>query len=81
MGILKGKKYTTSKESKQYEENNEVDPFPRDTYIDARLIQDGNIITAKGYAFTDFALQIWDWFNLYEYDAEKEEYKNQFTPT
>lgn len=80
MGILKGIKYTTSRESKQYEENNEVDPFPRDTYVDARVIQDGNIITAKGYAFTDFALQIWDWFNLYEYDAEKEEYKNQFTP-
>jgi len=31
--------------------------------------------------FADFALQIWDWFNLYEYDAEKEEYKKQFTPT
>jgi putative intracellular protease/amidase len=80
MGILKGIKYTTSKESKQYEEENEIDPFPRDTYVDARVIKDENIITAKGFAFTDFALEIWDWFNLYEYETEKEECKNQFTP-
>jgi putative intracellular protease/amidase len=80
MGILNGKNYTTSKEAQQYEESNLIDPFPRDTFIDARMIQDGNIITAKGFAFTDFAIQIWDWFNLYEYDSEKEECKKLYTP-
>ena len=64
-----------------YEQLNEKDPFPRDTYVETRVIQDGNIITAKGFAFTDFALKIWDWFDLYDHDGEKEELKNQFTPT
>ncbi|MEE9377711.1 MAG: DJ-1/PfpI family protein [Candidatus Lokiarchaeia archaeon] len=79
-GILKGKNYTTSAEPQAYKEKNEVDPFPRETYVKTRLIQDGNIITAQGYAFADFALKIWDWYDLYDYDGEKEELKKQFTP-
>ena len=79
IGILKGRKYTTSQEPKDYKEKNELDPFPRDTYVDTRIVQDGNIITAQGYAFVDFALKIWDWFNVYEYDGEREELKAQFT--
>ena len=78
-GILNGKKYTTSKQPQSYEEINEKDPFPRESYLETRVIQDGNIITAKGYAFTDFALIIWDWFNLFDNEQEKEELKNQFT--
>ena len=80
-GILKSKKYTTSREPQSYEEINEKDPFPRDTYVETRVIQDGNIITAKGFAFTDFALKIWDWFDLYENAEEKDVLKKQFTPT
>ena len=79
-GVLNGKKYTTTKEPQSYEEVNEKDPFPRETYVETRVIQDGNIITAKGYAFSDFALKIWDWYDLYENQGEKEELKNQFTP-
>jgi len=79
-GILKGIKYTTSREPQSYEEINETDPFPRDSYIETRVIQDGNIITAKGYAFTDFALKIWDWYDLYENEEEKEQLKKEFTP-
>lgn len=79
-GVLNGKKYTTTKEPQSYEEINEEDPFPRETYVETRVIQDDNIITAKGYAFSDFALKIWDWFNLYENEQEKEELKNQYTP-
>lgn len=79
-GILNGKKYTTSEEPQSYEEKNEVDPFPRATYVEARVVQDGNIITAKGHAFTDFALKIWDWYNLFENEKEKEDFKKDFTP-
>ncbi|MFW9971073.1 MAG: DJ-1/PfpI family protein [Candidatus Odinarchaeota archaeon] len=80
-GVLDGKKYTTSKEPQSYEEANEKDPFPRKTYVETRVVQDGNIITAKGYAFTDFALQIWDWFNLYDTESERLELKSQYTPS
>ncbi|NVM16628.1 MAG: DJ-1/PfpI family protein [Candidatus Lokiarchaeota archaeon] len=79
-GILNGKKYTTTAEPQSYEEKNEPDPFPRDSYVDLRVIQDGNIITAKGTAFTDFALKIWDWYDLYENEKEKDDLRKEFTP-
>ena len=81
MGFLNSRKYTTSLDPQYFEENNEIDPFPRDTYVDARVVQDDNLITAKWHAFIDFALEISDWFNLYDYDSEKEELKKLLTPT
>ncbi len=45
-GILSGKKYTTTRQPEAYEEENLEDPFPRDTYVETRIVQDGNIITA-----------------------------------
>jgi len=80
-GILNGKKYTTSMQPKEYKEKNESDPFPRDTYVEARMVRDENIFTAKGNAFVDFALEVWDWYQLYEYENEKAECKVGFTPT
>ena len=50
-GILKGKKFTTTVEPSEYSEKNESDPFPRESYVEARMVRDGNIITAKGSAF------------------------------
>ena len=79
-GILKGIKYTTSREPQSYEEINETDPFPRSSYVETRVIQDENIITAKGYAFTDFALKIWDWYDLYDNEKEREDLRKDFTP-
>ena len=78
-GILKGKKYTTSQTPQDYKEANEPDPFPRKTYEEARIVQDGNIITAQGHAFIDFAFKIWDWFNAYEHDEERAELETLFT--
>jgi len=78
--VLNGKKYTTTRQPQSYEEENLEDPFPRDSYVDTRVIRDGNIITAKGYAFTDFALKVWDWYDLYENEKEKEQLKKDFTP-
>lgn len=78
-GILKDKNYTTSQTPQIYEENNDPDPFPRKTYVESRIVQDGNILTAQGHAFIDFALKIWDWFNAYEYEGEREELVTLFT--
>ncbi len=80
IGVLNGIKYTTTAPPESYEEKKEEDPFPRETYIEDRVVQDGNIITAQGHAFVDFALTIWDWFNLYDNEKEKEELKIQFSP-
>ncbi|MFX0030038.1 MAG: DJ-1/PfpI family protein [Candidatus Hermodarchaeota archaeon] len=78
-GILKGRRYTTSQTPEVYKERNEPDPFPRKTYEECRIIQDGNLITAQGHAFIDFAFKIWDWFNAYENDEERMELETLFT--
>ncbi len=80
IGLLKGKKYTTTVSPSEFEEKNKEDPFPRESYVEARIVRDDNLITAKGSAFTDFALEIWDFLNIYEYDNEKEESRVMFTP-
>ncbi|MFX1419372.1 MAG: DJ-1/PfpI family protein [Promethearchaeota archaeon] len=80
-GILDGKKYTTSADPQSYKEENKPDPFPRENYVETRLVLDGNILTAKGYAFSDFALKIWDWFDVYDDEEEKEELRKQFFPS
>ncbi len=81
IGILKGRKYTCTDGPEFYQENNEVDPFPRETYINTRMVREGNIITAIGDAFIDFSLEVWDWFNMYDSDSERDELKKLFTPT
>lgn len=67
-GILENRKFTTS--ATQWTKNHqkffgENDPFPRDNFIDSRVVVDANIITAEGIAFIDFAIEICDWFNLF----------------
>jgi putative intracellular protease/amidase len=78
-GILNGKKYTTSALPESYEEKKQEDPFPRDTYQKKRVIQEDNIITAQGFAFVDFAITIWEWYNLFDDEEEKEEVWKQYT--
>jgi putative intracellular protease/amidase len=79
LGILDDKKFTCSMEPEEYKEKNEEDPFPRSNYIETRVVRDENVITAKGNAFVDFALEIWDYLDLYNYENEKEECKTLFS--
>ena len=79
-GILKGRKFTTTVPPSEYVEKKEKDPFPRETYVDTRMIRDENIITAKGTAFVDFALEVWDYLKMYKYKSEREESRVMFTP-
>ncbi|MGL5354441.1 MAG: DJ-1/PfpI family protein [Clostridium sp.] len=80
-GILANKKYTTpiSEWTQTHIDvfgNN--DPFPRNNYISKRVVQDGNVVTAQGIAFIDFAVEICDWFNLFEDDIEKDTFYRNF---
>ncbi len=79
-GILDRRKYTTTVPPDEYVEKKEEDPFPRETYVETRMVRDENIITAKGSAFVDFALEIWDFLNLYEYENERDESRIMFIP-
>lgn len=73
-GVLDKIKYTTSiiqwtdKHIQYYKES---DPFPRNNFTIERVITDGNIITAQGIGFIDFAVEICDWFCLFENIEDK----------
>lgn len=76
-GILDKVRYTTSALpwsdtlKEKFRENN---PFPVYNYIEERVVRDRNIITAQEIAFVDFAIEICDWFNLFESLDEKKDF-------
>ena len=76
-GILNNVKYTTPAiewTKKHIDVFGEKDPFPRENFVSERVIRDGNIITAQGIAFIDFAIEICDWFNLFESNEERDDF-------
>ncbi|MBL4932156.1 DJ-1/PfpI family protein [Clostridium paridis] len=73
-GILQNAKYTTPVvewTEKHAEVFGEKDPFPRNNFVSERVVRDKNIITAQGTAFVDFAVEICDWFDLFQGEEEK----------
>lgn len=76
-GILNQAKYTTPVvewTKKHIQVFGEKDPFPRDNFVQKRVVRDGNIITAQGIAFIDFAVEICDWFNLFEDQKDRDDF-------
>jgi putative intracellular protease/amidase len=73
-GILEDRNFTTSIVQWQ-EMHREIlgsdDPFPRKGFVNERVVRDGNIITAKGVAFIDFAVEVCDYFGLFKDEAER----------
>ena len=81
-GVLNNVKYTTSiKEwtSELKKIFKEEDPFPRHNFIDERIVRDKNIITAKGIAFIDFAIEVSDVFGYFEDEEDKTLFKKAIT--
>lgn len=64
-GILARHKFTTSCSPEKIAELGVSDPFPRENYIDRRVVRDGHIITAQGRAFVDFAFDIFTYLHVY----------------
>lgn len=76
-GVLDQKKYTTSLtewKDTHRELFKEEDPFPRESFQMARVLTDRNIVTAQGYAFIDFAIEICDWLSLFNTKEEKDDF-------
>lgn len=65
-GLLKGRTYTTS---------SIIPNFSDGIYVNKRLVEDKNLITAKSHAFTDFGLLIGDRMNCIENVDEYNFYK------
>lgn len=78
-GVLNNVKYTTPVgewSKKHIEVFGRNDPFPRENFILERVVRDRNIITAQGTAFIDFAIEICDWFNLFESEEDRNNFSN-----
>ncbi|MDV4151677.1 DJ-1/PfpI family protein [Clostridium sp. AL.422] len=78
-GVLNDVKYTTPivEWNEEYVlRYGEEDPFPRENFILERVVRDKNIITAQGAAFIDFAVEICDWFSLFESEEDKNNFIN-----
>ncbi|SEW00320.1 DJ-1/PfpI family protein [[Clostridium] fimetarium] len=70
-GILDLYKYTTSCSSEKIKSLGYKDPYNRINYVESRTVVDRNLITAKGYAFVDFAMQVCDYLNIFENEEQK----------
>ena len=73
-GILDKVKYTTS--IVEWNETrrstfNEEDPFPRQNFVNKRVVRDRNVITSKGISFVDFGIEVANYFGMFNTDDEK----------
>ncbi len=73
-GILTHRKFTTSCSPAAIAELGIIDPFPRQNYLDRRVVRDGHVITAKGRAFVDFAFEIFAYLGIYQSDPQEQEH-------
>lgn len=72
-GLLKSYRYTTSCSVEKILSLGCTDPFYRPNYVDVRCIKDRNVITAKGYAFVDFAMEVCDALHIFENETQRYE--------
>lgn len=70
-GILQNYQYTTSCSEEKIRSLGCEDPFYRPNYVEARTVCDKNLITAKGYAFVDFAMAVCDYLHIFENEQQK----------
>ncbi|WP_160680510.1 DJ-1/PfpI family protein [Clostridium sp. C8-1-8] len=70
-GILDNHLYTTTLGEDYYKENGLEDQFPRQNYLEQKVVRHENIITAKGRSFIDFGIEILDYFEAFEDVSEK----------
>jgi putative intracellular protease/amidase len=64
-GVLDIRRFTTSCAEETIHSLGVSDPYPRQNYVEARMVRDGHVITAKGSAFVDFAFAIADCLGVY----------------
>ena len=76
-GLLDNHKYTTTRTHERYIELKQTDPFPWENYLEQRCVQDKTLITAKGYAYNDFALKIWEYLGIISSEGERKQWINE----
>lgn len=69
-GLLKNYRYTTSCSPEKIRQLGCCDPFYRENYVEERVVADRNLITAKGYAFVDFAMAVCEYMGIFDSEAQ-----------
>lgn len=64
-GVLAQRSFTTSCSVERIHQMGVANPFPRENFLDQRVVRDGHIITAQGRAFVDFSFAIFDYLGIY----------------
>jgi len=64
-GLLDSHRFATSCTAAHIAALGVEDPFPRQHFVDRRVVCDGNVITAQGHAFIDFAIEICRYLKVY----------------
>ncbi|MBO5278574.1 MAG: DJ-1/PfpI family protein [Lachnospiraceae bacterium] len=72
-GILDKYRYTTSCPAEKIAQLGCEDPFNRENFVQARVVEDRNLITAQGYAFVDFAGAVCRYLHIFQ--DEHQEYE------
>jgi len=72
-GILDHHRFTTSCSPDHIKSLQVSDPYPRNNYLEERVVRDGNVITAKGSAFVDFAFTVAEYLDVYSGRHEEQQ--------
>jgi putative intracellular protease/amidase len=65
-GVLDQHRFTTSCSEDKIKALQVRDPYPRKNYVEARVVRDEHVITAKGDAFVDFAFAIAEYLDIFK---------------
>jgi putative intracellular protease/amidase len=72
-GIFKDRKYTASLSEEEINKYAKKGALPKDNFLADKVVRDKNVITADGFSFIDFSIEIADYLGQFNKLEEKEE--------
>jgi putative intracellular protease/amidase len=74
-GILNGRRFTASYTPEEIAQKVQEGVFPSTGWTSEKVVRDQNVITADGFSFIDFGIEIGDYFHSFKTPEEKENYR------
>lgn len=71
-GILNGRRFTASFTPEEIAQKVQEGIFPSTGWTGEKVVRDQNVITADGFSFIDFGIEIGDYFHVFKSPEEKE---------
>lgn len=76
-GIFKERKYTASLSEEEITKYAKEKALPKDNFQKEKVVRDKNIITADGFSFVDFGIEIADYLGMFKKSEEKEDLRKE----